>query len=326
MEVRFTNPNLRLLIDDFYRDIPEVTNFEKKCSDFFIFLDSLPKEVDVTALSVEDWMFLRFENYNKACEKFNKELNQNIKFVWVISSFKMQRLLESILALFEKEDFYSAITLIRTLVEVSCFCNHHLSEIGPIVTEANKNTNNFLRYNKLTEKLESILQVSKKSTRVEIMLKEAADTTEALGISSSVNWVSRKKKYENLKINYNLLCDFVHPNYLSNSIFGVPTRFYENKKEKVFKKEKMIFLPGEIDKYSKNAAKKNPILYLMYFGLLVSSIEMCIDLFKETFEEFKNLNINISYVKPPDFDKLLKLSKDERYNLVKSGLKDLKLK
>jgi len=318
MTFKFSNPNLRYIFDKFYKDHPEASKFEKTCDDFLLFLEALPKEADVTALSLKEYQTLLLEDHRKATEEFNKELNQNIKAIWIISSFKIYRLLNAILSLFEKEDFYSAITLIRTLVETTCFCNHRLSEISLIVKEANKNTHDFMEFSQYTAVLEDLLQVSRKGTKISVFLKEGTDTIEAERISDSIKYVSKQEKYNTLKRNYGLLCDFVHPNMLSNEIFGIPTRLYK-KDDKEFIPEGIIMVRGEVDKYYRDIPKDAFILHVRFLGMLIKTIILCIDLFKETFEKYKDLHIEKCY--NPVFDLINNMPEKERNKLKKEIVK-----
>lgn len=313
MTINFKNPNLRYIFDEVYKDYLEGKNFEKKCDDFLVFLDSLPKEADVTALSLKEWEVLFIENNKKAAEEFNKELNQNIKAVWIVSSFKIYRLLNAIISLFEKEDFYSAIPLIRTLVETTCFCNHRLSEINLIVNEANKKTYNFMEFSQYTLVLEDLLLTSSKGTKVPLLLKEGTDTIKAERISDSINYVSKKEKYNILKKNYGLLCDYVHPNMLSNEIFSVVTKYYKEK-IKEFISEGIIMIPGETDKYYRDAPKDAFIQNLRFLGMFIKTITLCIDLFRETIEKFKDLHIEICY--NPFFNLLTEYEKTKLKEMV----------
>lgn len=316
MTLKFNNPNLRYIFDEFYKDNPEAANFEKACDDFLIFLNSLPKEADVTALSLKEYQALLIEDNRKAAEEFNKELNLKIKSIWIISSFKIYRLLNAILSLFEKEDFYSAITLIRTLVETTSFCNHRLSEISLMVKEANKNIHNYKEYAWSTAVIEDLLQVSRKSTKVDVFLREGTDTIKAEPISDSIKYVSKQEKYNTIKRNYGLLCDFVHPNMLSNEIFGIPTRLYDKKGDKEFIPEGVILIRGEIDKYCRDIPKGAFILNTRFLGMLIKTIILSIDLFKETVEKFKDLHIEICYDKPFTFDLITEADKTKLKEMI----------
>lgn len=102
---------------------------------------------------------------------------------------------------------------------------------------------------------------------------------------------------------------------LSNEIFGIPTRFYK-KKDKSFIPEGVILMRGEIDKYCRDVPKDAFILHVRFLGMLIKTIILCIDLFKETFENFKDLHIEICYDKPYTFDLITESDKAKLKEMI----------
>lgn len=317
MVLKFTNQSLRYVLDEYFKET-EATNFEKNTDDFLNFLDSLPKEADITALSLKDYEMLLIDDSKKAAEEFNKEINSKIRAIWIISSFKIYKLLNGIIQLLEKGDLYSAIILIRALIETTCFCNHRLSEINLMVKEANRNTHNFMEYAQFTAVLEDLLLVSRRGTKIPIFLNKGTDTILSERISESISYVSKQEKYNKIKRNYSLLCDFVHPNMLSNEVFGIPTKLYQERKDKKFIQDGIIMIPGEVDKYIRDLSDDESIINnIRFLGLPIKSILLCFDLFKETLEKYQNINLELCYKPVSDI-----LSEEDKARLKKLVSKD----
>src|SRR3989344_5872548 len=164
MVFRFTNQSIISLKQDVFHDSPEFMAFEERCEKFLNFLDTMPSEIDIESLSTKEWFRLSLKDYAKANEELQKEANNRIYFIWLVSSFKINKLLKEVLRLFNEGNFFPTFSLIRSIMETVCFTNYVLSKAKPMVYEINKNTDNFLQYQLLNTKLEEILLSGMKST------------------------------------------------------------------------------------------------------------------------------------------------------------------
>lgn len=52
MVFKLTNPTIKLVVKEFYKNVPVIVNFEDKCNEFLNYLDKLPKEFDINAISL----------------------------------------------------------------------------------------------------------------------------------------------------------------------------------------------------------------------------------------------------------------------------------
>lgn len=314
--MKFKNPLMREFIDKDFKDGPKVKGFEKKCSDFIKFLDSLPKYIEREMLSLKDWEKLFLEDHEKANEIIVNENNENIKFIWLISSFKIYKLLKATLKLLDEKNFYSAIPLIRAMTEVCCFCYYCLSQIKPLMIEVNQNVYDYYAYNLWNMEIEKILQIALKGTRSHVMLREDEDTRKTTRIGEVIKYVSKKRKYKLIAKVYGILCEYAHPNVFSNSIFGVLTRYYKKKDIKFLDSEGIAVIPGETDKYYRDLPRKHSKMVITFLPFLFSIIDMNMDLFRETVMDFKDMKIDLIKAEHPSSFLIKSLSNEEKKKLL----------
>lgn len=319
MTFKFTNPAIQFVTNHFYKEIDTVVNFEKLCDDFLIFLDKLPKEFEVEAISLKAYQELLVSDYKKANIQLVKEANQDVQFIGILSSYKVYKLFKSVLDMFNRGDFYSSMHMIRGIVETVCCAHYFLNKIKPLVTKLNDSVNDWNQFILTHQEFEQITNTAKKGTRIEIMIEESNDPARAKSSMNFIYTLSKNEKYKEIPKFYEILCEYVHPNNFSNTIFGILTKFDKGDKEpiKVFSKERIGLISGEMNKYYRTIPEKYSPMIVTYYGMLVKISTLCIELFKETIDDYKNIEINQLDAKPPFFDSLELLSDEQKEEMLK---------
>lgn len=293
MTFHFTNATINSMINDLYSENPEAVGFEENYDKFHTFLNTLPKEISLERMSKKDWKVLSLKDYTKAFSQLQIETNDTLKFVWVISSFKVNKLFDVILDLFNEGNFFPTFSLIRTLTEVTCFCNYTLSRCKPFVGEMNLNKDYYEKYMNAHIQLEGVLQEGLRGTKIDILKKEYNDAVEAKQILTAVDFISKKNKYESMRAYYDILCEYVHPNLFSNDVFGVVTQTYPEREPKLYSKERLLIVHGETEKFFLNAPKQEKWQIARYLGNLIKVLDLNMKLFEETVVEFRNVNVEL---------------------------------
>jgi len=312
MSFTFSNIAITNVTNNFYCHIEEVVNFEKNISNFIDFLETLPSEIQTPGMSRDKWERLLFEDFDKAYEQLKLETNYQIKFVWILASFKIRELLNNILTLLDKGNYYSAMSLIRTLLEVVSFSNFYLNEMKPFIDKMNNNVNDFYAYTQAHKELEPYFQAAIKGTQIEAILQQNKDTVKAKSILNALDSLSTQDKYKNLRKYYDNLCESVHPNIMSNELFGVITNIYVDKNINYNEKERIGFIPGEIDLYLNHKSNKQQTMMLpLFYGFIVKVMVICFDIFKDTILEFKDVRV-LKLNKPEFFKSLDNLTNDQK--------------
>lgn len=319
--MNFENPSIRLMIDFYYKDSELVQNFENKIESIQKIFSKLPNEFNTTQMSLKEYELLMLTDYKSSNKIIQKEINQEIKFLYVIFGYKFNELLKSTLLLFENGNFYSAISLIRTITENNCQLYHAISKIEPLVEEINNYTEDFLAWNQTHTKIENIIKLAGKGSKINAVINTANNVTEAKSVLTSIDFVSKNKKYSSIRDKYNILCEYVHPNKMSNEIFGIITELHDLAEEKYFEKEKVHLISGELDRYFKKIPEKYSINLFTYFGLIINIVDMNIDLYSEISNKIKTLNVNRIKVKPPYFDDFSKLPDELKREIIKESKK-----
>ncbi|MFA6049313.1 MAG: hypothetical protein WC792_05220 [Candidatus Micrarchaeia archaeon] len=304
MPFKFTNPIVTRALNETYRNEAFATNFEERCGAFIEILNSQPKETELKIMPTKEWALLVKTDHKKANEIVRNELNQRISLLWIVSSFKINKLFNSTLELINAGNLYPALVLVRALTEVSCNCSYTLSRAIPLIREANCNTSNYAKYHSACHKLEKELMLGISASKI-TALTELPNTTTAQSILNAIDDVSKKEKYSTIRKQYDNLCEFVHPNKQSTDFFGIPTILDPNsskqlKDEKLreeLRKKKIRVRYGRIEKYILNAPDYFESAE-SYLGMLISVISMNIALFVETLLEFRGAEVQLLIAGP----------------------------
>lgn len=314
VEVKFKNAAIREFINKL-PDNKKVAAFEERFTEFLSFLDSLPTEIDVSLMPQPEWFKLSYTDYQKAYDILNKETNKSIEFIYLVSSFKIRSLLITIIGLFEERKYYEAVSLMRTLMEVNCFSNHLLDLISDLVKKLNVSKMDYLEYNKINAEIEELTIMAKRGTRIK-KLVEKDSFVDTKNILDAIDSVSKKEKYRTARAKYNILCEYVHPNAFSNFMFGIPTSVEEDEKTREYLDEKIIIIPGETTKFFREMPEEWSGIIVLYFGILISTLLLNFELFKETVDGFKKLSADKLEAKPPHFDRINKLNENDRNKML----------
>ncbi len=321
MKFKFSNPAIILVTEKLYKDNIVVRDFEKKCNEFIEFLESSPKEFEFHKISLKEYERLLISDYKSANKQLVLESNENINFIWIISSFKIHKLFTSSLDMFNKNDFYTSMHLIRAMVEVISLVHYFQIKIKSLVEKLNESTNDYDTFNKVNDKLEQITDIAINGTKIELIIEEGNNPARAKSVMNYIYHLSKNETYKEIPKIYNILCEYVHPNHLSNTMFGIPTKFYKDKKEpiKIFDKEMIGLIAAEMDKFYKDIPQKHSIIIFMYYGILVKIMTLCMNLFIESVEEFQKIKIKAFTAEPPFIDALKKFSDEDKEKLLKTS-------
>lgn len=270
-----------------YEEAKSIGNFEKNCNEFIEFLDNLPSKFESKGMSLEKWTELLIKNPHQAEFQKNFEYNEIIKFNWVISSFKVNRLFKTILELLNKDEIYCAIPLIRVYLEVICFSNFYMEKIKELIDRMNSNLDDYLQYCQIGQEFDNLSKKIKKGSRMKLLQNEIADASNIDSIGQVIKEVSRSEDYKFLWKHYRILCEITHPNMLSSDIFS---RITELQKDsfKFHSEDRMGFLKGENDLYVRDIPF--PIEgFFLHFGSPLYVLDKGMKLFKETVEKNKKI-------------------------------------
>jgi hypothetical protein len=323
---KFSNVLIRRVIDTMYSRVPtsSIMKFEKNLPEFDKFLESLPKEFHDCRISTEEYNKLILADVHLANQQLNIESNKKIEYLYSVSGFKFYKLYNSALNFLNDGDFYLAMHMIRAIVEVTATFNYFLCEVEPIVEEINKKTTDYFEYHSANQKLEDVITPAITGTRLKRMKKENVDSVDASGAFKVVNSLKNNEKYKQLSMMYPILCEYVHPNIFSNTIFSVVTKIYPDTptKSKFFEKELFGTIYGEADDYYLDLPEKDYFMVFNYFGMQIGALSLCMDLFKETYGKCKKLRVEqlnevimsskIQTLSKEKKDQLAKLFNDER--------------
>jgi len=173
----------------------------------------------------------------------------------------------------------------------------------------NDNYNNYDEYIKTHIELEPYFKLANRGTRIPVLL-DHPDAGEAKSILYAIDFISQRKEYSSIRKDYDLLCDFVHPNVMSNKIFSVITNIYSKKKGKFFPDYKIQNISGEADEFYKDIPNEyQAVMLLTYFGMIIGVLIKNMNLMKETIEEFKE--VEVKQVEKPLFYKIFERLDDK---------------
>lgn len=309
--MKFNNIEISQYISD-NPDNEVIKEFERNCQKMLDALESIPEVFQHEKMETLEWANLSIEDPLKANEILKDETERDISFLKIITSFKLYHLFNSIVNFLEKDKDYEAICLLRVLLENICFLKYSLEEVNNICERINTNTKEYLNYHKCCEDLEKLSNRFKKGTKIENLAKNAEGAAIAKSILNAIDFVSKLKGYETIRAKYDILCDFVHPNYFSNSLFGIPTEIKESKEDLKLEKERILLIRGETSLFLKTLPPEFRKLKIRYLGMIISVLDMCISLYLESLKGFDRISVSKLEVSIPIRENLLGLSKEER--------------
>ncbi|MDD3175337.1 MAG: hypothetical protein PHU51_02575 [Candidatus Nanoarchaeia archaeon] len=321
MVIEINNTAIKNYFIEVHKSNEGYIEFVNKLSEFDCFLNSLPTEINNAMMPIEEWQLLSMTNFDKAYEIVRNEANTNINFSWILSSFKLRQLFKSIIHLLNESHYYALVSLLRTFLEVVSYNAFMCDKINELVIQLNNSTNNYFQYCELNTDLENLVKKSRKGTKITKLLEEGESFVENTNILTTLDKISKKEKYKTLRDKYDLLSEIVHPNVMSNFIFGLPTKLNDPKEDKTFEKERIILMKGEMEQYYYEMPEPYSLQISMYFGTILSVLNLSIDLYYETLDKFKQINVLKLEAKLPYYDLLEKLDETKRKELCEQILK-----
>ena len=323
MEFKFSNNTLRFIIDKTpLGTVEQIKNFERKVSAFNTFVNSLPQKFELKQMSLEEWSKLSITDYKKADLQLQKEINEFIDFIWLIGSFKSANLLNAALEALEKDNFYVGMILCRPLIEVSCLTYNSIMKIKPIIDEMNKSTNDRIKYYELDKEREAITSRVYGGTRHKAILQGKADSVRAKSIND-IEEVSNLEKYSTLKKKYSILSEIVHPDLSSNDLFGMidienidPDKISMNEN---FVNQKISFIQNvEVIEYWRKLPEEYLIAhYPRFFGMVISVLDMCMDLIEESIKIGKLIRVDLVLDPNPIGELFYRADKNKQIDVIK---------
>ncbi len=297
---KFKNPTLRRVINEFIKAKHQHEDIEQKCSEFIDFLNTLPKETDIILMPLEEWEKLQFKDFHAAQLQLRNETNKELRFIWVITAFKAHTLFKAILELLDAENYYAAAVLIRTLIEIFCFCRYLLDNCKHLVDEMNQNTDNYDNYYQTHIKLEKFTRCGTEGTRLDAILKEAPDSIKNTSILTAINHVAKISEYSALADLYDIFSDFAHPNKLSHLLFSVPLEISDDE-IKIVEEHHMSFIKGEVKYCYEIPAALKDFHATSFITVFFKAIKMSIALFNATVEAYRDIEVKLLHEKPAAF-------------------------
>jgi len=285
-----TNKTIHLFLKEL-GDIEKTNELEPKLNQIFDLLEKQPKKIQYKKMETKNWEKLSKRNFKLAQDIYYREINEELNFVWGINSFKAYTLLKTIVRMMNSGEFYPLFSVIRMFMEVSCsfyFCQKLCSSI---VSDMNKNIHKYRSYLLYSGELENTILQHVRVSRIKSLIKESRTPVEhAETVYTYIDFVSKKPEYKDIRIFYDHLCEYTHPNLFSNEFFAVITKLYEEENGKSFKRDRISLFPGEADIYYLD--KPEPWKSRMpfnYLGIVIRSLIMSIDIFTESLLGMKRL-------------------------------------
>lgn len=319
--MKFKDKGIREFIDN-NKKWKTIKDFEKNVNEMFTLLESLPKEIEIPKMNTPEWANLSVNDPVKANLILHNETVKDVEFVLLITSFKVYHLFKSIIKNLDENKDYEAICLLRVLLENISFLELNKDKIFRIVNKMNSNTKNYLQYQLTSSKLEEIIKKARKGTKIENVVKKGKGNVFAKNILDSIDFVSKKRGYKTIRSKYDILCDYIHPNYFSNYFFGVPTEINEG--ETCLNKERIVLINGEVELFLRDFPKELSLLKERYLGMIFSIIDMCISLFQKSVKDFNNIKVRKLNAEIPYRNQLLKISEKVRLKMFKESDKEKK--
>lgn len=276
-----------------YKEIHEIHDFEfeDKCNNFYNLLVSVPENFDFERMPRNEFESILLSDGHAANKIVCDEMNKTFAFMKIVTSYKCYSLFNCIIGLINNGDIYPSLSLLRTLTEVCCFFNYSVGKLPPLVTNINGSIYNFLIYHSTSDTIEQVTSTYIGGSKIESMVQRSAGVVEADNVLNSINSVSKKPKYLHMRANYDILCEYAHPNKFSNDFFAVITKLYD-KESKILEKEGIMLIQGEADMYYRDTSTLTAsIMTVRHMGTIVQVLRDNMELFEEAFHTLEGLKV-----------------------------------
>lgn len=213
-------------------------NYEFSIKNFYKLFNDIPKEISFLTQNNKD-----FEK-GISQKRTPLEINQHIlgyfilqiKAYYVVSIWKIEKLLSSLIRCTNINEIYSALVLSRSILESSVNLIRFCSELGRLKHLSNKDAynmkENIILLDNFVEDIIFRYLFSSKHPVLVGMNKNLFDKKkidkisfmEPINILTNIKWIDKKIKKANVQVFefmqiYNYLSDMVHSNYTSNLNF-----------------------------------------------------------------------------------------------------------
>lgn len=268
----------------------DIINFENICNSYFKFVeDKVPQKIPLKCVPTENFSKIFAERPSKGMNIITYEVNQDKDFINFISQYKANELLQNILELLNKQQFYSLYSLLRTLMEVVASFVYTIDKINPLISKMNQNLYDYKEYSKIHKELEMYTRAFIYGTRHETKLKTQVETMNSVNILTCLEYVEKIKKNNFLKC-YHHICDYVHPNISSHQVFGRITSKIKSKEED--SENILTFYNAEMEEYFRDMnINSEKSLNIPNTSFIIIEILDCIELLKEYYYLAQKINL-----------------------------------
>jgi len=208
--------NLKLIKDPLKKEkmclkIDSIEKLPKNLKLFYKYLSKFPST-----------QYMLANDYSKSKIDFKTSWeigNDMIRLVLALNIFKARSILKEIIHVINKGNYIVGMTLIRNLIEYSANLYYYCMKISPIIEEIIKKESWVV--GKSSEPLDELSKILKNFYFASKLHEdiEKKEYKKAINILTMIDYLEKKEEYSHIKESYNRLCEFVHPNMGTHSIF-----------------------------------------------------------------------------------------------------------